>query len=173
MFSKARRLLGSALDVRPWLHVLRLVHYYNYSHVAQLRRATIGRRVSIAPNVSLRSAERLTIGDWSHVGSDCHLWAGDTSGRITLGHHALLGPQVFITAANYQTEPGIPIMDQTRDEHDVTIGSDVWLGARVIVLPGVELGDGCVVGAGSVVTKSFPAGSIIVGVPARVVGQRG
>lgn len=172
LLARALRLARSALDPRPWAHVLRLVHFYNYSHVAQLRKASVGRRVSIAPNVSLRSGERVRIGDHSHVGQYCSLWAGDTSGRITLGEHALLGPEVFITASNYRLAPGIPVMDQPRDESDVVIGRDVWLGARVIVLPGVHIGDGCVVGAGSVVTKSLPAGSIAVGAPAKVVGRR-
>jgi acetyltransferase-like isoleucine patch superfamily enzyme len=63
-------------------------------------------------------------------------------------------------------------MTQPRREADVIIGRDVWLGARVIVLAGVTIGDGCVIGAGSVVTRSLPPNSIAVGAPARVVGER-
>ena len=85
----------------------------------------------------------------------------------------MLGPEVFITASNYQIEPGTPVMDQPKLECDVVIGDDVWLGARVMVVPGVEIGDGCIVGASSVVTRSIPAGSIAVGNPARIVGQQG
>ncbi len=155
------------------MHAVRLVHFYNYSNVSQLRRARVGAGASIAPNVSLRGGERVEIGAFSHIGQYCSLWAGDTSGRIVLGDHALLGPEVFITASNYRTAPGAPIIEQPREEADVVIGRDVWLGARVIVLPGVEIGAGCVVGAGSVVTRSLPADSIAVGVPARVVGRRG
>jgi acetyltransferase-like isoleucine patch superfamily enzyme len=64
-------------------------------------------------------------------------------------------------------------MDQPMDERDVIIGADVWLGARVMVVAGVEIGDACIIGASSVVTRSIPAGSIAVGNPARVVGHRG
>ena len=64
-------------------------------------------------------------------------------------------------------------MDQPKLERDVIIGDDVWLGARVMVVAGVEIGDGCIIGASSVVTRSIPAGSIAVGIPARVVGRRG
>ena len=64
-------------------------------------------------------------------------------------------------------------MDQPKLERDVVVGDDVWLGARVMVVPGVEIGDGCIIGASSVVTRSVPAGSIAVGNPARVVGRRG
>lgn len=162
------RAAASVLDPRPWLHVLRLVHFYNYSHVSQVRRARIGPDVKMAPNVSLRSGERIEIGARAHVGAYCSLWAGERS-RIVLGEDALLGPEVYITTANYGTAAGQPIMTQPRTEADVIVGRDVWLGARVVVLAGVTIGDGCVVGAGAVVTRSLPAGSIAVGAPARVI----
>jgi acetyltransferase-like isoleucine patch superfamily enzyme len=163
----------SQLDPRAWFQLLRLVHYYNYSHVTPRRLADIGPGVRMAPNVSLANGERIKIGAYSHIGARCSIWAGDSVGRITLGRHALLGPEVFITASNYQTEPGTPVMDQPKVERDVVIGDDVWLGARVMVVAGVEIGDGCIIGASSVVTRSIPAGSIAVGNPARVVGHRG
>jgi acetyltransferase-like isoleucine patch superfamily enzyme len=163
----------SLVDPRAWFHLFRLVHYYNYSHVAPRRLADIGPGVRMAPNVSLRNGERIKIGAYSHIGGGCSIWAGESAGRITLGSHALLGPEVFITASNYQTKPGTPVMDQPKVERDVFIGDDVWLGARVMVVAGVEIGDGCIIGASSVVTRSIPAGSIAVGNPARIVGQRG
>jgi acetyltransferase-like isoleucine patch superfamily enzyme len=173
---KKSRALGlglSLVDPRAWLQLFRMVHYYNYSHVRPRRLADIGPGVRMAPNVSLRNGERIKIGAYSHIGGHCSIWAGDSVGRITLGRHALLGPEVFITASNYQTEPGTPVMDQPKLERDVVVGDDVWLGARVMVVPGVEIGDGCIIGASSVVTRSIPAGSIAVGNPARVVGRRG
>jgi acetyltransferase-like isoleucine patch superfamily enzyme len=89
-----------------------------------------------------------------------------------IGDHTLLGPEVFITASDYQFEFGTPIMDQPKNERDVVIGRDVWLGARAIVAAGVQIGDGCVVGAGSVVTRSLPANTIAAGNPARPIGSR-
>jgi len=151
---------------------LRLLHYYNYSHVKQRRRVSIGPGVLLAPNVSFANGERIEIGAGAHVGARCFLWAGDHEGRIVLGEHALLGPEVFITASDYQFEPGALIVDQPRNGRDVIIGRDVWLGARVIVVAGVHIDDGCVVGAGSVVTRSLPANAIAVGNPARVIGSR-
>jgi acetyltransferase-like isoleucine patch superfamily enzyme len=163
----------SLVDPRAWAHLLRMVHYYNYSHVQPRRLADIGPGVRMAPNVSMMNAERIKIGAYSHIGARCSLWAGKTAGRVILGHHALLGPEVFITAANYRLEPGTPIMDQPMDERDVVIGADVWLGARVVVGAGVEIGDGSVVAAHSFVTRSLPAGSIAGGNPARIIGRRG
>ena len=162
----------SLVDPRAWFQLFRLLHFYNYDHVRPCRLADIGPGVRMAPNVSLRNGERIKIGAYAHIGGRCSLWAGNSVGKITLGRHALLGPEVFITASNYQIEPGTPVMNQPKLERDVVIGDDVWLGARVVVVPGVEIGDGCVIGASSVVTRSIPAGSIAVGNPARIVGQR-
>lgn len=173
MKGRILRLLLSVLDPRPWFHVARLVHFYNYSFVSPVRRARIGHDVAMAPNVSLRNGERITIGDRAHIGTRCYLWAGDHGGQIVIGEDALFGPDVYVTASNYETRPGEAVMRQPKRERDVVIGRDVWLGARVIVLPGVTIGDGSIVGAGSVVTKSLPAGVIAAGVPARVIGARG
>ncbi|MBO1751980.1 acyltransferase [Actinotalea sp. BY-33] len=131
-----------------------------------------GPGLRMSPTASLRNGERISLGHDVHVGERSCLWAGDSTGRIVLGDNALLAPEVFITASNYGTRHGVPIMDQPKVERDVVIGSDVWLGARVVVLPGVTVGDGAVVGAGSVVSRSLPAGCIAVGSPARVVGWR-
>jgi acetyltransferase-like isoleucine patch superfamily enzyme len=171
--SRAMEFGLSLVDPRAWFQLFRLVHYYNYDHVRPRRVADIGPGVRMAPNVSLRNGERIKIGAYSHIGARCSIWAGDSVGRITLGRHALLGPEVFVTASNYQIEPGTPVMDQPKVERSVVIGDDVWLGARVVVVAGVEIGDGCIIGASSVVTRSIPAGSIAVGNPARVVGHRG
>jgi acetyltransferase-like isoleucine patch superfamily enzyme len=160
------------VDPRAWSQLARLVHYYNYTHVSQRRQVMLGPGVRLAPNVSFANGKRIEIGAYSHVGARCSLWAGDSTGRIVLGEHALLAPEVFITSSDYQFEPGIPVMDQAKNEADVIVGRDVWLGAKVMVVAGVHIGDGCIVGAGSVVTRSLPANSIAVGNPAQIVGQR-
>jgi len=172
MLTRALRLIASILDPRPYLHFFRVAHYWNYSHVTPRRKARIGTGVALAPNVSFRNGERIEIGARSHIGEYCALWAGDTKGRIVIGEDALFGPQVYITAANYRYDPGIPVMRQPRVEEDVTIGPGVWLGARVVVLPGVTIGAGCVVAAGCVVTRDLPPGAVAAGVPARVVKMR-
>ena len=53
----------------------------------------------------------------------------------------------------------------------IHIGSDVWFGARVTVVPGITIGDGAIIGAGSVVTKDVPARTVVAGVPARVIRE--
>ena len=126
----------------------------------------------MAPNVSLRNAERIEIGNDGHIGERCYLWAGQQTGKITMGHCVSLAPEVFITASDYTFVKGKPFRQQPKRERDVVIGNDVWLGTRVVVTAGVSIGDGCIVGAGAVVTRDIPPDSIALGVPANVVGRR-
>ena len=170
--ARALRGLLAAIDLRAYLHLLRMVNYYNYTHVKPRRRITCGSGAAISPDVSFANPERIEIGRNVSIGSRCHLWAGPASGRIVIGDDCLFGPEVMITAADYRFNDGSPVTRQRMDEGDIIIGRDVWLGARVIVLSGVTIGDGAIVGAGAVVTKSVTAGAIVVGQPARVVGRR-
>ena len=133
---------------------------------------SVGSGTGIAPNVSFRNGERIAVGRDCHIGERCYLWAGDSEGRILIGDFVSLAPEVFITSSDYQFIAGKPFRSQPKNERDVRIGDDVWLGARVVVTAGVTIGDGCIVGAGAVVTKDLPEGAVAVGVPARVVGNR-
>lgn len=172
MAQRIARACRSLLDPGTYLHSLRILHYYGYSHVQERRRLTVGQGSTIAPNVSLANAERITIGVGTKVGERAALWAGEASGSITIGDHCRLGPEVFITASDYGLLPDKLIAYQQRNEQDVVIGNDVWLGVRVFVGAGVTIGAGCVVSAGSVVTRDIPPNSVAAGFPARVVRRR-
>lgn len=172
MSGKLGGVARSLIDPRTYAHALRLLHFSSYSHVQQVRRLTRGANVSFAPNVSFRNAERISLGAGTHIGEHSVVWAGDSVGRVTLGEKCLLAPNVTITASNYGTDWGEPIMDQPKIEQDIIIGRDVWLGANTVVLAGVTIGDGAVVAAGAVVTRDVPAGSIVGGVPAKVLSWR-
>jgi acetyltransferase-like isoleucine patch superfamily enzyme len=170
--SKIVGALLSTLDPRVYVHAFRLLHYYNYAHVKPRRQVKLGEGTTIAPNAALANGERITIGSGTRVGARCVLWAGDRSGRIQIGNGCRLAPDCFLTASDYGAEPGRSFLDQPRQEADIIVGNHVWLGARVFVAAGVTIGDHCIVGAGAVVTKSLPANTIAVGVPARVVKTR-
>lgn len=92
--------------------------------------------------------------------------------HIYVGDYTMLGPNVVIATA------GHPILPELREQAyqynmPVRIGKNCWLGAGVIVLPGVSIGDNTVVGAGSVVTKDLPANVVAVGNPCRVLREIG
>lgn len=168
----AAGLFRSLVDPASYLHLARLLHFYNYSHARPRRRLTIGRASRLSPNVSLRNGERIVIGSDCHIGERCFLWAGDSSGRIEIGDHVSLAPGVFVTASDYRFEAGQLFRTQSKRERNVRIGSDVWLGANAVVTAGVTIGDGAIVGAGAVVTRDIPPGAIAGGVPARVISHR-
>lgn len=93
--------------------------------------------------------------------------------RVSLGDNALVGPYTVINSGDHRfSDPTRPIRGQGHDLSPVVIEADSWIGAHVVILRGVTVGRGAVVGAGSVVTRSIPAMSVAVGVPARVIGSR-
>lgn len=91
----------------------------------------------------------------------CYVQGGS---GIHIGDDTLFAPGVKIISANHDPKNHMAWSESP----PVRIGCRCWLGANVVILPGVDLGDDCIVGAGAVVTKSFPNGSIIVGNPAKI-----
>lgn len=172
MFAKIANGARSMLDPMTWLHSLRILHYYNYSHVREKRKMTMGTGQLFGPNVSIANGERITLGNRCHVGERVCLWAGNATGRITLGDDVMIGPGAVVTASDYGLEEGTPPAFQPKNERDVVIGHGVWIGANAVITAGVTLGEGCIIGAGSVVTRNLPANMICGGVPARPIKPR-
>lgn len=88
--------------------------------------------------------------------------------EVTIGNNVFIGPNVSIYT------PCHPLDADERNTgvewaEPVTIGNDVWIGGNTVILPGVTIGDGAVVGAGSVVSRDVPGASLVVGCPAHVV----
>jgi acetyltransferase-like isoleucine patch superfamily enzyme len=96
----------------------------------------------------------------------------DASLSITIGEDTMIGPNCYITDHDHAYAPGARPADGTLTNQATRIGARVWLGAGVIVLKGVTIEDDCIIGAGSVVTRSIPANSVAVGVPAKVASSR-
>lgn len=170
---RIRRAIWAALDPRAWAHAVKLVNYYNYAHVIPWRSVRKGRWVSVTPNATFANPERIELGDGVTIGARCMIWAGPSdAGRIVVGKNALFAPDVLVTAANYRYNDGQPVAAQAMDEAAVTIGRDVWIGARAIILPGARIGDGAIIAAGAVVRGEIPAMAVAAGVPAKVVSER-
>ena len=98
----------------------------------------------------------------------CTFEAQNGSGTITIGDHVAIGHEVLITVGSHEFGPS-----ERRAGSDtyrpVVIGDGAWIGARAVILPGVTIGGGAVIAAGSVVNKDVPADELWAGVPARFI----
>ena len=145
------------------------------SHRAQKIRYWLGRRFveNCGKEVNFEHGARfnpeLSIGDYSGIGVNCLV-----SGRTYIGNHVMMGPDCIMYSYSHAHDRiDIPMDQQGFEEPTpIHIGDDVWIGARVIVLPGVNIGSHCIIGAGSVVTKDVPDYAIVGGVPAKVIRYR-
>jgi len=94
-------------------------------------------------------------------------------GGLKIGNGVRIATHCVIIPSNHNFDrTDIPIFDQGEENKGIKINDDVWIGANSTILDGVEIGTGCVIGAGSVVTRSIPDFSIAVGVPAKVIRKR-
>ena len=108
-----------------------------------------------------------------HLGRNIYANAGlklvdDT--HIYIGDYTMLGPNVVIATAAHPIDAGLRRKGLQYNK-SVRIGRNCWLGAGVIVMPGVTIGDNTVIGAGSIVTKDIPSGVVAVGNPCRVLRE--
>jgi acetyltransferase-like isoleucine patch superfamily enzyme len=95
----------------------------------------------------------------------------DASELIEIGERCMIGPHGYITDHDHGHAPGAPVAEQPLASRPVRIGRNVWIGAGVIILKGVAIGDDAVVAAGAVVTRDVPAGAKVGGVPAQPLSQ--
>ena len=93
-------------------------------------------------------------------------------GHIYVGDDVMFGPNVTIATANHPIDPLLR-RKQLQYNKDVHIGNLVWIGAGVVICPGVSIGDNTVIGAGSVVTKDLPSDVVAYGNPCRVIRKIG
>lgn len=132
--------------------------------------AKIGRGVVIYPGVWITPGRKLIVEDNVDLAKDVLI---TTSGGVHIGKRALIGYRTQIISSNHSIPPiGTPF-PISGDIHDkIVIENDVWIGANCIITPGVKIGEGAVIAAGSVVTKNVPKNSIYGGVPARLIKMR-
>lgn len=137
------------------------------------------RRMAILRDIFGSVGRNLIVNQPFRCDYGCNIFVGDNcifnfnltildEARVTFGNNVFVGPNVSIYTACH------PLTAKERNEgvewaEPVTIGNDVWIGGSTVIVPGVTIGDGCVIGAGSVVTKSIPANTLAVGNPCRPI----
>lgn len=179
MKALAQWLLQPPHEYRPrwWIRNILNPFVHNVSRKAIIRRNV---RLDVFPYKRFDVGEYSIIEDFTLVANAC----GDVilgkkvligcgskiTGPIKFGDNILLAQNVVMSALNHDYEdPTRPIVDQGFNVKQIIVEDGVWMGAGVIVTPGVRIGRNSVVGAGCVVTRDVPAYSVVVGNPARVV----
>lgn len=144
---------------------------FNRLRLAAVKRVVrkCGVGVMVKSGCYFGNGSRLTIGDRSQLGQHARL-----NGEIHIGNDVLMAQDVVMMATSHRYDRlDIPIIAQGEaEEVPIHIGDGAWIGTRVIILPGVDIGHDSIVAAGAVVTKSCPPFSILGGVPARIVKMR-
>ncbi|MBU3935475.1 acyltransferase [Patescibacteria group bacterium] len=124
----------------------------------------------IQPNVFFVHCFRIECGKNFAVNSNTYI---NAVGGVEIGDDVLIGANVVISSGEHQYKDAkTPVTLQKIVPKKITIGNGVWIGANVVVMPGVTLAEGTVVGAGAVVTKSTEPFCVVVGVPAKKIKSR-
>lgn len=115
------------------------------------------------------------IGDNCEIGDMTHIVAHE---KVEIGNNVLIASKCFISDTDHgsykgthQSSPKIAPNQRRLVTNPVKIGNNVWIGENVVILAGAEIGDGCVIGANSVVKKKIPANTIVCGSPVKIIKQ--
>ena len=166
--SEAHRFMSAAS-----FEVMELTNKLSASHdlseiqelFAQITGKPVNRTFALFPPFYTDFGKNIMVEDNVFINSGCHFQA---QGGIAIGEGSLIGHNVVLATLNHEMDP-----EHRKDLHPapIKIGRHVWIGANATVCPGVTIGDGCVIGAGSVVTKDIPSNVIAVGNPCRVLRE--
>ena len=125
----------------------------------------LGKQSTILMSCRFDASKTLSIGDYSVINGNCRL---DTRGGITIGSCVSISDSVIILSADHDLDDR-NFKSRTKE---VIIHDYVWIGTRALILPGITIGKGAVIAAGSIVTKDVPPYSVVAGIPARLIKKR-
>lgn len=131
----------------------------------------VGKNVRLSRHGTVVNPQEVTIGDNVFISEYFHISAHS----FTIGRDVIIGPRLTVICNNHIFDCiGQSVYDYASNKtfKPIEIGSDSWIGANVTLLPGVTVGQGCIVGAGSVVNKSLPPYTVCVGVPCKPIKTR-
>lgn len=140
-----------------------------YKLILKIHKQEKKQNVIIQKNLDISLTQIINIDSGSSIGKNSRI-----QGPIQIGKNVMIAPDLMtITQEHNFSRLDIPMNAQGDTEHKkIIINDDVWIGSRVIILPGIIIGKGSIIGAGAVVTKNVDAYSIIGGVPAKLIRYR-
>jgi acetyltransferase-like isoleucine patch superfamily enzyme len=157
--------------------ILKYISYLPFVDVILLRSwcykfvlKKVGKNFRVTDNVTIISPEYLEIGDNVSIHENSLLAC---QGGLIIGDYSALGSSLIISTSEHKNANlNKPIKSQGILEEKVSIGRNVWIGARVTILKGTIIGDDAIIGAGSLVNKNVLEKTVVAGVPAKVVRYR-
>lgn len=173
-----RHSYGKSLSsLASWLIYTHLLSKIPYTLGIKVRNLVLKRLLNhvgvgthVSTGVRLLYPKGITLGDNVGIPRDVTL---DGRGGLQIGDDTIIGfESIVLTSTHISKDKDIPVRKQGMFHAPVRIGKNVWTGARVIILPGVTIGDCAIIGANSMVDKDVPANTIYGGVPARLIRNR-
>ncbi|MBQ8337637.1 MAG: acyltransferase [Oscillospiraceae bacterium] len=175
-------LCGKKVDISHGKHIRcgKNVKFEDYSEIHGLCTdgLTFGDNVTIGRGVMIRPSSYygkdlgggLVMGNNSSIGPNAYVGC---SGKIVIGENVMFGPRCSLFAENHVfSDTDADIKSQGVEQKGITIEDDCWIASNVIILDGVTIGKGSVIGAGTLVSKDIPAGSVVIDKRNKVVKER-
>ncbi|SMO87592.1 acyltransferase [Fodinibius sediminis] len=153
---------NTAEDYRPYALFFPAIRRFLVTNY--LKKCGVNLRVKSGSEISPKSE----VGHDSELGTRCMIQS-----HCSIGSNVIMGPDIKIYSRNHQySQLDTPIQYQGKKQYRTKVGDDVWIGANVIILAGVEVGNHVIIAAGAVVTKDVPDYAIVGGNPAKVISYR-
>jgi acetyltransferase-like isoleucine patch superfamily enzyme len=157
-----------------------------YPHVEFQRGSAASGKCTFGPGVLVMPGTVVTdsdVGQYTYFSTSSYVYRCKVGAYCSIGPHVRIGLGVHPTrdyvstypsfySSNHVARADFGLTTAFQEHLPITIGNDVWLGERCIIMDGVTIGDGAIIGAGAVVTRDIPCYAVAVGVPARVIRRR-
>lgn len=149
------------------------LHFFNYSSASRNKRNRVlkkaipglNKKCTVEGPLFVERFDQLTVGCEAFLNTGTVILNG---AMVSIGDRTLVGPGVQFCTTYHHSDPDRRASDPSAYAKPITVGKNVWIGARAVLLPGVTVGDDALIAAGSVVSRDVASGSVVAGIPATV-----